>query len=270
MRRLLCLLTLLILGFVFSIPFLWTVSNSLKPNDEIFSATLRLFPSRLVWENYPLALQEVPLPLYFLNSTIITVTTTVLAVASSAVVAFGFARLDFAMRGFWFAVLLSTMMLPFPVTMVPTFLIFASIGWYDTWLPLIVPACFGNAFFIFLLRQFFLGIPHDLEEAAIIDGCSTLGIFVRIFLPLSRPALATAAVFAAMGAWNDFLGPLLYLNSEHLFTLPLGLASFQQTHGTKWNLLMAASVMMILPVIALFFMAQRQFIEGITLTGIKR
>ncbi len=260
---------LVVPGAIFSIPFLWTVSTSLKPYDEVFTHEPTFIPSRLAFENYALALEEVPLALYFLNSSLITLLTTLCVVTSSAVVAFGFARIRFPLRGVWFTLLLSTMMLPLPVTMVPVFLIFRTLGWYDTWLPLWVPACFGNAFLIFLLRQFFLTVPRDLEEAATIDGCAKFGIFARIMLPLSRPALAAAAVFASMAAWNDFMGPLIYLNQERLYTLALGLANFHGTHGTNWNLLMAATVMMIVPVLILFFCAQRQFIEGITLTGIK-
>jgi multiple sugar transport system permease protein len=195
---------------------------------------------------------------------------------SSAVVAYGFSKIEFRGRGVLFAIMLSTMMIPFPVTMVSLFCIFRWLGdhtgmqWLGTFKPLWVPAWFGSAFNIFLLRQFFIGIPNDLSEAARIDGCSELGIFARIIIPLSRPALTVVALFAFMGLWNDFLGPLIYLQRPEQFTLALGLQSFQTQHGgTPWHLLMAASTMVILPVLLLFFLAQKTFIEGIATTGLK-
>jgi ABC-type glycerol-3-phosphate transport system permease component len=193
-------------------------------------------------------------------------------VFSAALVAFGFARIKFPGKTPLFIILISTMMIPFQVTMIPTFLLFASLGWINTYLPLIVPAFFGGgAFFIFLLRQFFMTIPRDLDEAAIIDGCGSFGIFWRIMLPLSKPALTTVAVFSFIAHWNDFLGPLIYLNSPKMYTLAVGLSFFQSrfTGGTNFSLLMAASLIVLLPVLLVFFFSQRFFIEGITLTGIK-
>ena len=186
----------------------------------------------------------------------------------------GVARLNqlvtpFLFLPFWFVLLLATMMLPGQVTMIPMFVLFKELGWINTYLPLTVPYFFGGAFYIFLLRQFFLTIPRELSEAAKIDGCSEFFIYARIFLPLSKPALATLAIFTFMGTWNDFLGPLIYLNDKDLFTLALGLRSFQMQHGTRWNVMMAASIIVMMPTIILFFTCQRYFIEGITLTGIK-
>jgi len=195
---------------------------------------------------------------------------------SSALVAYGFAKVHFKGRGALFAIMLSTMMIPFPVTMVSLFSIFRWLGDHTgvqmlgTFRPLWVPAWFGSAFNIFLLRQFFLTIPDELSEAARIDGCSELGIFLKVILPLSRPALSVVALFAFMGTWNDFLGPLIYLQRPEQFTLALGLLNLQSQHGgTPWNLLMAASVLVVLPVLILFFLAQKTFIEGIATTGLK-
>ena len=197
-------------------------------------------------------------------------------VLSSALIAYGFAKVKFKGRGLLFALMLSTMMVPFPVTMVSLFTVFRWMGehtpiqWLGTFKPLWLPMWFGSAFNVFLLRQFFLTIPDDLSEAAKIDGCSEFGIFWRIILPLARPALTVVALFAFMGIWNDFLGPLVYLQRPEQFTLALGLQNFQsQQGGTPWHLLMAASVLVILPVIVLFFLAQKTFIEGIATTGMK-
>jgi multiple sugar transport system permease protein len=195
---------------------------------------------------------------------------------SSSVVAYGFARLRFPGRGLLFGVMLATMMIPFPVTMVSLFSLFRWLGdhtgvqWLGTFKPLWVPAWFGSAFSIFLLRQFFLTIPRELSEAARIDGCGELGIFFRIVLPLSKPALAVVALFSFMAVWNDFLGPLVYMQRPEQFTLALGLQSFQsQLGGTPWHHLMAASVLVILPVLVLFFVAQKSFVQGISTTGMK-
>jgi multiple sugar transport system permease protein len=195
---------------------------------------------------------------------------------SSAVVAYGFAKIPFRGSGILFGIMLSTMMIPFQVTMVPLFSIFRWMGdvtgspWLGTFKPLCVPAWFGSAFSIFLLRQFYLTIPKELSEAARIDGCSEMGILFRVILPLSRPALAVVALFSFMTAWNDFLAPLVYLQRPEQFTLALGLDNFQsQLGGTPWHLLMASSVLVILPMLALFFLTQKTFIAGITTTGIK-
>jgi multiple sugar transport system permease protein len=188
---------------------------------------------------------------------------------SCSLVGYAFARLDWKGRDVWFIVLLSTMMLPYQVTLIPVFLVFRWLGWLNTLLPLFVPAFFGNAFIIFLFRQFFLTIPRELDEAAIIDGCSYLQVFWWIILPLAKPALAMGAIFSFIYSWNDFLGPLIYLNRPETFTLALGLASFRHQFTVEWSLLMAASLLIMLPNIVIFFLAQRWFIEGITLTGLK-
>jgi ABC-type glycerol-3-phosphate transport system permease component len=194
-------------------------------------------------------------------------------VGSASLCAYGFARIDFPGRGFWFAIVLSTMMLPGVVLLIPTFVIFSRIGWVNTYLPLTVPAFFGGgAFNIFLLRQFFRSLPPELADAARIDGCSEFGIYWRIMLPLAKPALATVAVFTFIAAWNDYMGPLLYLSKDpNKYTVALGLAMFRTAFlgRTRWDLLMAASTIMIVPIVVVFFLAQRYFIQGIVTTGLK-
>ena len=260
------------------VPFLWMVSTSLKPLEQTTEYPPRLLPEPVRWQNYAEVFthSKANFLLWTRNTLVLVVLGVAGTTLSSALVAYGFAKMRFRGRGVMFAVMLSTMMLPFPVTMVSLFALFRWLGdtsgvpWLGTFKPLWVPAWFGSAFNIFLLRQFFLTIPNELSEAARIDGCSDLGIFCRIILPLSRPALAVVALFAFMGTWNDFLGPLVYLQRPEQFTLSLGLQNFQsKAGGTSWHLLMAASTLVVLPVIVLFFLAQRTFIEGIATTGTK-
>ena len=259
-------------------PFLWLLSTSLKTLDNAMLYPPQWLPNPFRWQNYHevLTSPKIEFLLWMRNTLVIAVFGVTGTVISSALVAYGFAKMRFKGRGVLFAVMLSTMMVPFPVTMVTLFSIFrwmtdhTGIQWLGTIKPLWVPMWFGSAFNIFLLRQFFLTIPDDLSEAARIDGCSEFGIFWRVILPLSRPALTVVALFAFMGIWNDFLGPLVYLQRPDQFTLALGLQNFQSQHGgTPWHLLMAASVLVILPVIILFFLAQKTFIEGIATTGMK-
>jgi multiple sugar transport system permease protein len=227
-----------------------------------------------VWENYPNALKFLPPETYsgllFLVNTLKLSALTILGtLLSSSLVAFSFARLRWPGRDMLFVVLLATMMLPGAVTMMPLFLIFRWLGWIDTLRPLWVPAFFGSAFNIFLLRQFFLTIPNDLEDAAKIDGCSFFGIYWRIMLPLIKPALAAITIMTFMGAWNNFMGPLIYVSSPENMPLAYALQLFQTARGGEPGLLMAASTMMMLPVLVIFFFTQRYFIQGVTLTGIK-
>ena len=242
--------------------------------------------ARLFWENYPNAIErmgqtEVWIPfvgertisiawLYLRNTLIVCILGVIGTVSSSAFVGYSLARIPWRGRGSLFALTLATMMIPFPVLMVPMYTLFKMFGWIGTLLPLWVPAFFGSGFNIFLLRQFFLTIPRDLSEAARIDGCSELGIFFRIILPLSKPALAVVALFHFLFAWNDFMGPLLYLTDERTYTLSLGLQAFRSAQGgTDWPSLMAASTLICLPIIVLFFFTQKTFIKGIATTGIK-
>lgn len=254
------------------------LSTSLKTADNAMRYPPQIWPKPLMLRNYwqVISSEQTSFLLWSRNSVIVAILTVMGTTLSSAVVAYGFAKIPFRGSGVLFIIMLATMMIPFPVTMVPLFSIFRWLGeatgtqWIGTFKPLWVPAWFGSAFSIFLLRQFFLTIPSELSEAARIDGCGEIGIFLRVVLPLARPALAVVALFSFMVVWNDFLAPLVYLQRPEQFTLALGLQNFQsQSGGTPWHLLMAASVLVILPVIGLFFLAQRTFIEGIATTGIK-
>jgi len=251
------------------IPFLWMISSALKPEYQIFIFPPKWLPQPIMWENFHKALTHLPFLTYFKNTMTIVVWTIIANTLSNAIVAYGFARLRGPGKDVLFILALSTMMLPGVVTMIPTFALFNKLGWVNTLKPLIVPFFFANAPTIFLLRQFFLTIPGDLEEAAKIDGANVLRIFWSIFLPLSKPALATIIIFRFLDAWNDFMGPLIYLNDQRFYTLALGINFFRGEHQIQWNLLMAASVTVMLPCLLIFFVAQKYFIEGIQLTGMK-
>jgi multiple sugar transport system permease protein len=214
-----------------------------------------------------ITLQKGPFLQYTLNTLFITVFVVIGNVVANSFIAYGFAKIHFKGRNVLFACVLATMMIPGFVTLVPQYVIYAKLGWLNTYLPLILPAFFGSAFNIFLLRQFFLTIPNELIEAAKIDGANHLYIWWKIFIPLAKPAIATVAIFSFNGAWNDFLGPLLYINDESLYTLQLGLQIFKGQNDTQWNFLMAGSLMVLLPVITIFFFFQRYFIEGMNLTA---
>jgi multiple sugar transport system permease protein len=255
---------------VVSLPYLWLVTTAVKPRDQIFAWPPIWIPRVVMWRNFVEAWNYAPFTVYLRNTLLITVCNTLGTVLSASLVGFGFARLRFPGRDVLFLLVLSTMMLPGVVTLIPVFVVYSKLHWVNTYLPLIVPAYFGGgAFNIFLLRQFFRGIPHALEDAARIDGANTFTIWWRIFLPLSGPAVTTVAVFAFMNNWNDFLNPLIYLNQESKFTLALGLQRFLNEHGAEWDLLMAASVLITLPMIAIFFSAQQYFMQGIRVTGVK-
>jgi multiple sugar transport system permease protein len=260
---------LIVLSVIFLVPLLWLVTSSLKTDDQIFKFPPEWIPAPLTFANYPAGLTFIPFWRYLLNTTVICVLSVLGTLLSCSLVAYGLARIRWRGRNVLFYIILGTMMLPFQVTMVPVFVMFATIGWVDTFWPLIAPHFLGNAFFIFLMRQFFLTIPPELTEAARIDGCSDWGIYRRIIIPLSKPVLATVGLFAFMAAWNDYLGPLIYLADESKYTLSLGLASFSSQYGSYPGMLMAVTTVITVPIIAIFFFAQRTFIQGITLTGIK-
>lgn len=266
-----------LLAFVFVLPFFWLLSSSLKKPIEIYIFPPIWLPKPLQWANYATVLfGDVPFLLFFQNTVIITSLAMFGQLVSATLVAYGFARFEFPGRDALFVLVLSTLMLPDQVTLIPQYLIFNRLGWLNTFLPLTVPAYFGGgAFAIFLLRQFLRTLPRDLDEAAIIDGCSSLGVLWRVLLPLTRPALGTLAIFSFIYHWNDFIGPLIYLNNSDKFTLSLGLSYFRYTAQAgvgepQEHLLMAASVLMILPVIVLFFLAQRYFVQGVVLSGVNR
>jgi ABC-type glycerol-3-phosphate transport system permease component len=261
---------LLTLGAIaFGLPFFWMLSTSLKPIEDVFIIPIKWIPNPIKWNNYIEALTIFPFGRYFINSTKITLLSIIGHLISCTLAAYGFARIPFKGRELLFFLLLGTMMLPSQVTIIPIFIIFKKLGWVNTHLPLYVPSFFGGAFYIFLLRQYFMTIPVELEEAAIMDGCGYLRIFWNIYLPLSKNALITVIIFSFMGSWNDFFRPLIFINSPDKFTIPLGLAGFRSEMGNYWHYLMAASVVAVIPCILLYFFFQRYFIEGITLTGLK-
>jgi multiple sugar transport system permease protein len=267
---------LIALALVFVTPLAWMVATSLKTAAEATADPPVLFPPAPQWQNYRDAivygrdtLGYAPFFVYARNTLLFCILFVAGTVVSNSIVAYSFARLRWPGRDFAFAATLSTMMVPFPVIMVPVFSLFVELDWVGTFRPLWVPAWFGAAFSIFLLRQFFMTIPMELSEAARLDGCSEWGIYSKIVMPLSKPALAVTALFAFMAAWNDFLGPLVYLHSQDQFTLSLGLQFYRSQQLSEWHLLMAASAVVIAPVIVLFFFTQRLFIQGIAATGLK-
>lgn len=257
------------LAVTWLVPFLWMVSSSLKVERQLFAWPPIWIPNPIDWHNYIEAVQAIPFFLYMRNTILIAILSSVGSLISCPLVAYSFSRLQWPGRNALFVITLATMMVPYQVTMIPTFLIFTKLRWVNTWLPLIVPEFFGSAFYIFLLRQFFLTIPNELSDAARIDGAGEGLIFLRILLPLCRPVLAVIVLFQTLGKWTDFLGPLVYLSSEDLYTISLGLQQFIRRGGTPWTLWLAASTLVTLPVVVLFMFTQQFFIEGITFTGLK-
>ena len=269
-RRALAFIVVSLGAILFVAPFAWMVSTALKTQLTMYYPNW--IPNPAVWSNFHDALTSAPFDVYFKNSAIVTTLSTAGAVLSSSLVAYSFARLRWPGRDLWFGVVLATMILPEIVTLIPTYILFSRLHWTNTFLPLVVPPWLGGgAFYIFLLRQFYRGIPMELSEAAHIDGASELRIWWQIVMPLARPALAAVTIFAFNGAWEDYLHPLIYLSSESKYTLQLGLTTFEGAGGgvPQWNLMMAASIVVMLPVVIVFFLGQRYFIEGVTLTGLK-
>ncbi len=259
---------LLLAGSVlFILPFMWMIATSLKQSKDVFTYPPSFLPTSFEWRNYITGWTILPFNRFLLNTVIVTGANVVGNLISCSLVAFGFARLRARGRNLLFLLLLATLMIPREVTIVPRFLLFSQIGLVNTLWPLILPAWFGYPFFIFLLRQFFMSIPHELDDAARIDGASTLRIFTSVILPLSQPALATVAIFAFIGNWSNLLDPLIYIRSQELYTLALGLNLFRGVNFTQFNLLMAVSIIQLLPVLIIFFLAQRLFVQGVTLTG---
>lgn len=310
-------MALVALSVIFSLPFVWMISTSLKPPDRVQSASTEVIPhgtfidrggasvrvrplmmkagkqevqieegtdagSILLvdptelqakpyvhWPNFTGGFQAFPFGRYLLNTLVICFFCVIGTILSSSLVAYGMTFITWRGREPLFWVMLATMMLPAQVTMLPVFLVFRSLNWIDTILPLVVPAFLGNAFFIFLLRQFYRSIPLALFEAARLDGMSELGIWARIVLPLSKPALMVVGLFTFLGSWNDFFGPLIYLHSDEKYTLSIGLSTLQGQYGSDWGRMMAMSLVMTVPIVVLFFLTQRTFIQGVKLTGIK-
>lgn len=276
--RLLVVYSLLfIFAVLFLVPFYWMVNTALKGPTQVFSIPPAWYPNPIRWRNFLDSMvttyeSSPPVYRYALNTILITVNGVLATTISSAMVAYAFARLEFPGKNALFLGILSTLMIPFAVVMVPQFIIWRNLGWLDTFWPLMIPHWFASAWNIFLLRQFFMGIPREYDEAALIDGASRWRIFTSIILPLSKPALAAVAVFAFVFFWNDFLGPLIILSTPKNFTLTIFLANFSVAYGqaTQWNLYMAAALLIVLPCLILFFFSQNAFLQGITITDVKR
>lgn len=257
-----------VLAFFTIAPFIWMILTSVKDMGEIYVYPPKWFPSVFHFDNYKKVFEAAPFGRYYLNSIFVAVTVTLGQLVTCSMAAYAFARLKFWGRNVLFFVFLGTMMIPYNVTMIPSFMVLYWLGWVDSYQALIVPGL-ASAFGVFLLRQFFLTIPKELEEAAVIDGASKLTILRKIIIPLSKPALATLAIFTFMGVFNDFIWALIVINSENMRTVQLGLAIFRDRYLTQWDLLMAGSVTAVLPILIVFFFAQKYFIKGITLSGIK-
>lgn len=269
LQHLLIHLALIPAAFVFLLPFLWMISTSLKPDTQFYEYPPVWIPSPFMWSNYPDAVSYISFFLYLRNTITIAVLATIGVLISSSLVAYSLARIPWPGRNVLFILTVATLMLPFQVTLIPLFIVFKNFGWINSFLPLIVPHWFGGALYIFLLRQFFMTIPMELSEAARIDGARELRIYASVILPLAKPALATVAIFEFIARWRDYLGPLIYLSDQKLYTLSLGIYEYRSQYGAEWGLLMAASVLITLPIILLFFFLQKTFVQGIALTGIK-
>lgn len=260
---------LIIACALFVLPFYWMLNSAVKTTDELTQFPPTLIPKVWDFANFIRAVQYVPFGTFLLNSIIITVGFTVGAAISNPLIAYGFARIKWPGREFVFGVCMATIFLPFPVLIVALFDIFAKLHWIDTFLPLIVPAYFGSPFFIFLMRQFYMSLPSEISEAARIDGANEFQVFLRIILPLARPAVAAVTIFAAVQAWGEFLTPLLFLQDESKYPLSIGLQFYRQSHDVSYNLLMAASTLVVVPIVALFIAFQRFFIQGVTAGSLK-
>lgn len=260
---------LAVFGLFFFTPFLWMLSTSLKPNSELFAWPPIWIPSQIMWSNYPDALTYVPYFKYLANTMTIAVISGLGVLFSCPLVAYGISRIPWRGAKPLFIITLIVMMVPYQVTMIPIFIVYKNMGLVGTNVPLWLPAFFGAPFYIFLLRQFFLGLPKSLEDAARIDGASEFRIYWQIMLPLCKPALLTIALFQFIGSWTDYQGPLIYLSDESQYTIMLGLRAFMTQHGAEWQMLMAASLVTIMPIVILYFLVQKAFIRGITFTGIK-
>ncbi len=262
-------ITLIAVAALLVLPLYWMLATSLKSPEQTFAIPPEWVPNPMQWGNFTKVFEEVPFGRFIINTFSLVGFNIIGQLFSVTLVAYGFARLRFPGRSVLFLLMLSTLMIPYHVTLVPRFILFSKLGWINTYLPLIIPAFTGSSFLIFLVRQYMTSIPFDLDEAAYIDGANWFDVFWRIILPLSRPALVLVVVFTFVGVWNDFLQPLIYLNDPNLFTVSLGLSFFQGARETNWNLLMAGSLLATIPPLLLFFFAQRQLIGGISIEGLK-
>lgn len=261
------MILLIAVSVILITPIYWMIATSLKPMSEIVQFPPSLFPNDIQWGNYRETIEAFPFFRYAFNTLFITFFVVLGNLLSNSFIAYGFAKIRFPGRNLIFSLVLATMMIPGFVTMIPQYILFSELGWVGTYLPLIVPSFFGSAFHIFLMRQFYMSISNEFIDAAKIDGASHLYIWSRIMLPLTKPALITIGIFSFNGAWNDFLGPLLYIHDESMYTLQIGLQVFQSQATTQWNYLMAGSTLVLLPVVILFFFCQKYFIEGLDLSS---
>lgn len=279
-QRIFVYLILFVGAVLVALPFFWLVRSSLMVEGDHFVWPPIIWPKTIVWQNYVdiFQISYIPLPTFFWNSVVLVTAATIGEIVGTSLVAFSFGRLRWWGRDFLFAVLIATLFLPSQVTIIPLFLLFRQLGWIDTLLPLIIPSWFGHAFFIFLMRQFITTIPFELDDAARIDGCSTYRIYWNIIVPLSKPALATIAIFSFQNKWNQFFEPLIYISTKEKMPLAVGIRSFQSaltlpggttSYNVSWSHLMAATILMVLPIIIVFFFAQRTFIQGIVISGVK-
>lgn len=261
---------LILLSIVFLFPFLWLVMTSLKTPEEILKFPPTIFPEKVQWSNYQAAVEAIPFTKYMMNTFLICILNIIGQLLSAPLVAYSISRIPWKGRKIIFTIVVATMVLPAQVQMIPQYIIFTKLGWVNTIVPLTIGAFFGAPFFIFLLRQFLLGVPMELSEAAKIDGASEMRIYARIILPILKPALATVALFSFVWSYVDFMGPLIYLNDSAKWTITVGLQSFQQDHGAQWEKLMAASTIMAVPMILIYFFGQKYFMKsGSALTGFK-
>lgn len=260
---------LIIVGLFFLFPFVWLLDTSVKTDAQIFTYPPKWIPNPVMFSNYAKALKTIPFMHYVWNTVKIVLLAVLGNVISAPAIGYAFAKLHWKGRDKVFILVLATMMMPFQITMIPLYSMYVKLGWVNTYAPLVVPDFFGKAFFIFLMRQFFMSIPEELLEAGRIDGASEFRIYWQLVLPLAKPAVVTVALFAFIWSWTDFLGPLIFLTNSNKWTISIGLSQFTTSHGLDWALLMAGSAMFMLPMIILFIFMQKVFIEGITMTGLK-
>lgn len=268
-RRLLIYVFLFLFALCFLLPFFFLLTGSFKTSSELFSVPFHWLPKQWTFSNYRQVFTNIPFFRYLKNTMIIVVANIAGALISNSLIGYGFARLRWPGRDKVFMIVIATMILPYQVTLIPVYLMYTKIRWVGTFLPLIVPGFFGNAFFIFLMRQFLVGIPKEITESARIDGANEFTIFLRLMMPISKPVLATVAIMSFMNSWKDFLGPLVFLGDDKLYTLSLAASMLRSNLNPNWELLLALGVVMVLPVLILFFVLQKYFIQGITMSGIK-
>ena len=267
--RILLYLAIVAGAVVFTFPFFWMITTSIKPADQVLAIPPVWIPNHFEWSNYVRPFQNLPFPLFFRNTAIVTFLGMTGVLLSSSIVAFSFARMRFPGRDPFFIAMLATLMLPYPVTMIPTYVLFARLGLINTFAPLVLPEWLGSPFIIFLLRQYMMTIPLEMDDAARIDGCSWFGIYRRIIVPLAAPAIGVAAIYSFTYHWNDFIHPVIYLNQVELFTVPLGMALLNNRYSTDFGGTMAIATISLAPVLIVFFAAQRHFIQGIVVSGVK-